>query len=318
MAIDRRKFLRSVTVAGVAGAVAAVGADPVRAATAGKSPGRHSLPDTIKLPNGFQPEGIAIGRLPFAYFGSLATGSIYRASLVTGAGKIISQGPGTPSVGLKIDSRGRLFVSGGAAGDARVVDAYGGEILASYQLTTATTFINDVVLTPLGAYFTDSVNQVLYRVHKGSATTIPITGALVYGAGFNANGIARTPDGEALLVVQSSTGGLFRAHPLTGFTTAVDLGGEVLTNGDGLLTVGHVLYVVQNSSNQVSAFRLNAAGTRGRLFARIPSADGGQQPAFDVPTTVAAFGDRLYLPNARFGITVTPDTPYNAVAVKRP
>jgi hypothetical protein len=35
---------------------------------------------------------------------------------------VISEGPGTPSVGLKIDRRGRLFVSGGAAGDARVVE----------------------------------------------------------------------------------------------------------------------------------------------------------------------------------------------------
>ncbi|MFD0742508.1 hypothetical protein ACFQ1L_12235 [Phytohabitans flavus] len=32
---------------------------------------RHRrFPDTFPLPNAFQPEGIAIGRAPFAYFGS--------------------------------------------------------------------------------------------------------------------------------------------------------------------------------------------------------------------------------------------------------
>ena len=95
------------------------------------------FPDTIDLPTGFQPEGIAIGRLPFAYFGSLADGSIYRVNLVTGRGRIISEGPGTPSVGVKLDARGRLFVAGGRAGNGRVVDTRTGEVLASYAFAAA-------------------------------------------------------------------------------------------------------------------------------------------------------------------------------------
>src|SRR4051812_10372759 len=85
-----------------------------------------SFPGTLELPDGFQPEGIAIGQAPYAYFGSLAKGDIYRASLRTGEGKIISKGPGTPSVGLELDHLGRLFVSGGPVGDARVVDTRSG------------------------------------------------------------------------------------------------------------------------------------------------------------------------------------------------
>ena len=38
---------------------------------------------------------------------------------------------------------------------------------------------------------------------------------------------------------------------------------------------------------------------------------------FDVPATVAAFGSRLYLPNARFDTTPTPETPYTVVAIPR-
>ena len=41
-------------------------------------------------------------------------------------------------------------------------------------------------------------------------------------------------------------------------------------------------------------------------------------PRFDVPTTVAEFGNRLYLVNARFSTPPTPTTTYNAVAIPRP
>ena len=77
------------------------------------------FPTTIALPTGFQPEGITIGSAPTAYFGSLADGDLYRVNLMTGRGEVFSQGPGTPSVGLKIDRRHRLFVAGGSGGDAR-------------------------------------------------------------------------------------------------------------------------------------------------------------------------------------------------------
>src|SRR5690348_4211031 len=79
-------------------------------------------PSTLALPAGFQPEGIAIGDKPYAYFGSRVDGDIYRVSLRTGKGSVVSEGPGAgnPSLGLKIDDH-RLFVAGGTAGTARVV-----------------------------------------------------------------------------------------------------------------------------------------------------------------------------------------------------
>ena len=277
----------------------------------------HDLPATIALPDGFPPEGIAIGG-HVAYFGSRLDGSIYRADLRTGTGAVLSKGPGTPSLGLKIDRRGRLFVAGGTGGDARVLDARTGRVLASYPLATPA-FVNDVVLTPTAAWFTDSTNPVLYKVAFGphgalpaTATRIPLTGDLVYTTGTNANGIVTTPDRRGLLLVQSNTGKLFRVDPRTGVTTAVDLGGETLINGDGLLRMGNVLYAVQNRLNTVAVFRLDARGTAARLITRVTD------PRFDVPTTVAAFRDRLYLPNARFTTPPTPTTPYTAVAIPRP
>jgi sugar lactone lactonase YvrE len=263
------------------------------------------------------PEGITIGGGPFAYFGSRADGSIYRADLRTGEGRVISQGPGTPSVGLKIDRFGRLFVSGGTAGDGRVVDARSGRVLKSYQFATGESFVNDVVLHLGAAWFTDSVNPVLYKVPLGGglpdeAESIPFSGDIEYVEGNNANGIAPTPDGRGLLVVQGNVGLLFRVNPATGETTQVDLGGELLTNGDGLLVQGRTLFVVQNRLNQVAVVRLNDRGTAGRIVRTVTD------PSFDVPTTVAAFGDRLYLPNGRFTTPPEPTTPYDAVSIPRP
>jgi sugar lactone lactonase YvrE len=268
-----------------------------------------AFPTTIDLPDGFQPEGIAIGPGPVAYLGSLADGRIYRADLRTGRGRVISEGPGTPSVGLKTDAKGRLYVAGGAAGNARVIDTRTGEVLASYQLTTAAAFVNDVALVGGSAWFTDSLNQQLYRLRGGTVTTVPITGDLVYGAGFNANGIAPTPDGKALLVVQSSTGKLFRVA-FDGRSTEVALD-YTLTNGDGLLLSGRTLYVVQNRLNTVAVLHLDRAATRATLEKTLTD------ERFDVPTTVAAFGNRLYLPNARFGTTPGPDVEYQVIAIRR-
>jgi sugar lactone lactonase YvrE len=273
-----------------------------------------AFPTTIALPNGFQPEGIAIGPGPFAFLGSLADGSIYRADLRTGRGEIVSEGPGTLSVGMKTDARGRLFVAGGDAGDARVVDTRTGKILRSYQLTSGASFVNDVVLTPSAAWFTDSVNQVLYALPlrhgklPDRAVTVPITGDLVYQEGFNANGITRTPDGRGLLVVQSNTGGIFRVST-SGVSREVALS-EPMTNGDGMLLRGRTLYVVQNQLNTVSVLRLD----RGAIAARV--VDKLTDPRFDVPTTVGAFAGRLYLPNARFNTPPEPTTPYQVVAIR--
>ncbi|MET8147980.1 superoxide dismutase [Actinoplanes sp. NPDC049668] len=304
-----RRILALVTAAAL---VVVAGATPAGAAH--RSPG----PATIALPDGFQPEGIAIGRAPYAYFGSRVDGDIYRASLRTGRGEVISQGPGTTSLGLKIDGRDRLFVAGGNGGDARVLNAATGALLRSYKLQTVPAFINDVVLTGGGGWFTDSANPVLFRLPLGrggglpaAATPVPLTGDIVHQAGINANGITATPDGRALIIVQSGTGKLFRTT-YGGVTTEIDLGGESVPGGDGMLLRGRTLYVVQNRLNVITRIQLDRHATRGEVVSRTTD------PRFDVPTTIAEYGKRFYLPNARFTTPPTPTTPYTAVAVPRP
>ncbi|MGY4772831.1 SMP-30/gluconolactonase/LRE family protein (plasmid) [Kribbella sp. CWNU-51] len=273
-------------------------------------------PTKLNLPDGFQPEGIAIAR-GTAYFGSRADGDIFAVDLKTGAGKVISQGPGTGSLGMKVDHFGRLFVAGAAGGNGRVIDTRTGRVLASYTFTTsADTFVNDVILSKNAAWFTDSRQPVLYKLPLGrhgklpaKAQTVPLSGDYQHTAGNNANGIALTPDGRALIIVQSSTGFLFRVEPRTGVTRRIDIGDAVMTNGDGLLLIGRTLFVVQNLLNKVAVLTLNQSGTKGTLVREVTS------PDFDVPTTAAAFGDRLYLPNARFTTPPTPTTAYWATAI---
>ncbi|MFM9452561.1 SMP-30/gluconolactonase/LRE family protein [Streptomyces europaeiscabiei] len=315
--ISRRRLL--TTSAATAGALL-VGSSAVAASAAASE---NTWPDLIPLPDGFRPEGITISGGPYAYLGSLGDGSIYRADLRTGQGGIISAGPGTPSVGLKLDDRGRLFVAGRGQG-ARVVDVRTGAIIASYTLTTKTpTFANDVFLTSRAAWFTDSFQPALYALPLGGQGRLPDPDEVVTvtlggdwtqtpGEIVHANGITGTPDGKALLVVQSGAGGLHRVNPKTGVTELVDLGDAApLTNGDGLLLLGRRLYVVQNRQNAIDVFKLSADGRSGIFEGRLTAS------GFDVPTTVASHKNRLYLPNARFTTTPTPDTTYAVVAVKR-
>lgn len=317
MSTVRRAFF--ILVAALAALVMAA-----PAAQAGGDAGR--LRQHIDLPAGFQPEGIAIGGKPIAYLGSLATGDIYAANLRTGNGKVISKGPGTPSVGMKVDDRGRLFVAGGPAGDGRLVDVSTGKVLQTWTFATDPidadhpTFVNDVVLTERFAWFTESMRPVLYGVPiasdgtvggQGDIVRLPLSGEWEQVVGFNANGIARTPDGDALIVVNTMTGRLYRVNPHTGNARKVDLGGDTLVNGDGILLMGRTLYVVQNFDNKVAKVALSRDGFAGRVGRSVSS------PDFDVPTTVAVFGQWLYLPNARLSTPPTPTTPYSVNAIRQ-
>lgn len=281
-----------------------------------------AFPDVIPLPTGWQAEGIAVGRGHTFYSGSLATGAIYRGDLRTGEGSVLVPPLGRPSVGLDVDKRSNyLFVSGGPSGTASVFDADTGETLAVYQLTTAASFINDVIVTRDAAYFTNSLAPVYYRVPLGPGgrlpdeseiEEIPLTGDFGQGTGFASNGITATPNGKWLIIVHSSLGVLYRVNPDTGAAEEIDLDGASVTMGDGIALRGHTLYVVRNRINQIAVVQLNAKFTAGEVV------DTLTNPNFAVPTTVAIFGDSLYTVNARFGSPTPSSEPYEVVRTEIP
>ena len=294
---------------------------PVALAKAPKaSLDKAPFPDTIALPDGWQPEGIAVGDGPTFFVGSIPTGAVYRGDLRSGTGSVLVQGAsGRSATGLKYD-RGLLYVSGAATGKAFVYSATTGSLIHEYQLATGggATFINDVVVTKDAAYFTDSSRAVIYKLPLAAggtpaqaAQTLTLSGDFQLAAGFNLNGIVASPDGEVLIAVQTNTGKLFRIDPNTGVTHTIDLGGATVTNGDGLLLQGKTLYVVQNVDNRISVVRLAPDFARGTVTGSISS------PNFDTPTTIALFGSLLYAVNARFSTPPTPNTPYTVVQVSR-
>jgi sugar lactone lactonase YvrE len=279
------------------------------------------FPGTIRLPDGFRPEGIASGRGTSLYVGSIPTGAVWAGDARSGRGAVlVPPHMGRAAIGIKVDRRNRIFVAGGPTGQGYVYDAGTGADLASWQLAPAgvATFVNDVVLTREAAYFTDSLNRQLYVAPLGrhgqlpgqdAVRTLPLTGDLVLQAGNNLNGIVAAKGGRVLVVVQSNTGKLFTVDPRTGVTDEVDLGGATVTNGDGLLLLGRHLFVVRNRDNLIAVVKLSGSLSSGRVVAELTD------PDFDVPTTLTFTAGSLYTVNARFGIP-DPDTArYDVVRV---
>lgn len=280
-----------------------------------------NYPAVIGLPVGFRPEGIAVGKGSTFYTGSLANGAVYRGDLRTGAvSELVAGQTGMVSVGMAYDERsGALFVAGGATGLARVFDGESGELLASYQLATPPNFINDVIVTRQAAYFTNSNQALLYRLPLGPAgelpeaahvQTLPLSGDWQTTPGFNANGIEASPDGRTLIVVHSAGGVLYRVDAATGEAKAIDLGGQSVSMGDGLLLDGSLLYVVRNRINQIVTVELADGWGAGTVVGTHTQAN------FNVPTTLAAFGDRIYAVNAKFGAALPESIPYEVLLVE--
>jgi sugar lactone lactonase YvrE len=289
---------------------------------AGAGQARTAFPPTIHLPDGFHPEGIANGGGNLVYVAEFDNGAVFRADVRTGKGSIlVPPQSGRQGIGIKLDGRTNLlFVCGGTTGHGYVYDAATGASIADFTLATGATFINDVVLTEDGAFFTDSFQPALYRLPlgkhgelpaPGAVQTLPLTGDFQFVPGqFNTNGIEVTPNGDQLIIVNDVTGKLYRVDPDTGLTAEIDLGGGAVVNGDGLVLRGHTLFVVENFTNRVDVVTLSPHLDRGRIVQVITD------PRFDVPATAVLLGDALYVTNARFTTPVTPTTPYTVERVR--
>ncbi|WP_455204548.1 hypothetical protein [Kaarinaea lacus] len=289
-------------------------------------------PKLIPVPIGFQPEGVVKGRGHKAYVGSLKTGGIYEVNLVSGKGRLLVESAPGPAVGLAYDKRSDyIFVAGGPDGTVTVYNARDGKQKAVYAVTEPGTFVNDGIITREAAYFTDSFAPVIYRIplkrngrlakqHK--VETIVLSEDFTFIAGeFNGNGIESIKKGNALYVVNSITGQLYRIDPKTGNATAVSITNGDLSSGDGLLLKGKTLYVVQNFLNQIAQLKLSKDGLSATITNIITDAE------FRIPTTVTKFGDALYAINARFDVApppfpgyppADPDLEYNLVRVEIP
>lgn len=264
-----------------------------------------ALPATAAPPSGVivldgatSAEGIAAGTGTTFYAGELETGDIFQGDIRTGTATEIIDAPNDRmAVGMKFDAgTNLLFVAGGATGKAYIYDIETGE---SVERTLAPGFINDVTLTPQGAWFTNSAAAELYFIPVGPDGRIgavevrSLSGPAADTSGqFNLNGIASAKGGRVLFVAHSGNAEIYAVDPLTGASALVE--GVSVPNVDGILVRGQQLWAVQNFSNQISRIDLANSFSSGVIEDVITSEH------FQIPTTAALFGNVLAAVNAKF------------------
>jgi hypothetical protein len=144
---------------------------------------------------------------------------------------------------------------------------------------------------------------------------LDLSGSVVpFGEGFNLNGIVAGLDGNVLLVVHATTGGLYRIDLPSQGVTEVDLGGATLENGDGLALQGDTLYVVRNADGVIVPVQLSADLTSGTV------GEGFADPAFAFPTTIAPYDGCLLVVNSQFDQQQggQPQLPFTVVGIPIP
>ncbi|MBY4228955.1 superoxide dismutase [Rhodococcus fascians] len=271
--------------------------------------GVYNLPGT-----GVFPEGITAADDTF-YVTSTSDGAVFRGTVGSPDVSVFLPGGAdgrTGAAGIDVtdddDRPDYLVIAGGATGKVWVYDANSGDLVATFTngLGPDATFLNDVAIADNGdAFVTDSRSPALYRIPFDQIVTgtqdaplepfVSLDGTpFVYGDGFNANGIVENDNETALIVVQSSTGNLYRIDKTSKEVTQVDLGGATLMNGDGMEMDDDTVYVVRNRDGLISKVDLDDDGRRGSVTGEITD------PSFAYPTTVAAVDDRLLVVNSQF------------------
>ena len=286
---------------------------PTAMPAAASSPSRD---DVIVLNGAKSAEGIAAGEETTFYAGELLTGDIFRGDIDDGDAKRFIDAPdGRMAVGMKADVRNDLlFVAGGAKGKAYVYNTETGDAVKEYDLAPG--FINDVTLTPDGAWFTNSAAPELYFIpvsrggKLGQAEDVKTlrvggeAGEPLQPNQFGFNGIAAAEDDDVLIVAHTQNQALYAVDRNTGESSRIK--GPDLKFVDGILVEGDTVWAVQNMANKISRLELCDDLSSFRVEDVITSKH------FDIPTTVARFGDTLAAVNAQF---MRPASPHEVVLV---
>ncbi|MEU3313024.1 superoxide dismutase [Streptomyces sp. NPDC006662] len=266
------------------------------------------------------PEGIASdARTGTVYVGSYADGTVYRARPGARTAEVFlpsgTDGRHTAN-GLRVDARGRLWVTDSTAG-VTVYDTATGARLARFEVDPALPhFVNDLTITPDGtAYLTDSVRAVIYRVTPAELRAGSGTLTVAYDLSghvtppppgkFTLNGITSDAAGRYLLAVDMTAGELHRVDLATGALSRVTLSGGDLKAADGLdLSPGGTLRAAHNITNTLTRWQLTPDGTRARLLHTLTD------PSLQIPTTLAHTPARTLVVRSQFdkGGPMTPST----------
>jgi hypothetical protein len=296
---------------------------------------QQNWPDGIAVPTGFEAEGIELGKgheffvganslsslFGQAFFGiphelSEFAGAIYKGNLRTGKGAILSPPTGKSVSGLSYDPRTDYLYAATGFGDlvngtftgqgVTVYDASSGDIIMEIGFGDGTGIaINDCLVTRTGVYCTDSFNPNLYKVvleNGGRLPSTPVVEVIPMPGfemvpGFNANGLVGKFDGRQLVIVNISTGVLYRVDTASGEASPLEIEGaeQLFPDGDGLYLHGRTLYIMQNFSDKIAVVQLSGDLSGGEFIKNIPGE--GEINPLNVATTIIGFGNSLYAIN---------------------
>jgi len=265
-----------------------------------------------------------------AFFGishetSMFAGAIYKGNLRTGNGAILSPPTGKSVSGLSYDPRTDYLYAATGFGSGffdpnlgpqftftgqgvTVYDASSGDIIEEIPFGDGTGTINDCLVTRTGVYCTDSFNPILYKVVLEKGGRLPSTPMVevihmddfVMVDGFNANGLVGNFDGKQLVIVNISSGVLYRVDTASGDASPIAIEGaeQLFGNGDGLYLSGRTLYIMQNFRDKVAVVQLSGDLSGGEFIRNIPGE--GEINPLNVATTIIGFGNSLYAINTNF------------------
>jgi Cu-Zn family superoxide dismutase len=285
---------------------------------------------TLSLPPDARfPEGIAYSPSRDSFFTANAeTGAVFEinrkgdsARVVVPEGVLAPAGTQTfpVALGMKVDAANRLWIAGGRTGRMFVVDVDSGKVLKQVTAPSgAGSLINDVALVDGAAYFTDTRTPTLWRlaamgnrIGDLEAWTTFADTPIEYDGGNNLNGIAVTPDGAALVVVQMDKGLLFLIDLASKAIRKIDTTGIALSGGDGLVMVGDLIYVVRQPAGEIVTLKVQPDPPVAKLVNRF------RDPALAWPATALLAEKSLMVVNSQFNTRVTKSasTPFTFAVV---
>lgn len=270
----------------------------------------------IVLPGAKSAEGITAAGGGSYYTGDLVAGTIFREDLRRGtAERFIEAPPGGKAAGVDFDRRhDLLFVAGADGGKAYVYDVRTKAKVADYTFgDPQTSYVNDVVVTPQGAWFTDSYHPQLFFVpvvagRLGTPRTLPLSGP---GAGgspgdFFMNDIIATPSGDTLLVAATTPGKVYKIDPRTGISS--ELAGVNAPSVVSLVLEGDRLWAVQ-LDDRITRWCLGDGLSHGTAAGTITD------PLFDQPVSAIKVGNQLAVVNSHIFSGLPPTSPTYEVLV---
>jgi len=287
----------------------------------------QNWPEAIAMPTGWEGEGIELGKGHEFFVGansfsslfgpypvSELAGAIYKGNLRTGVGDFLVAPTGKSASGLSYDPRTDYLYAATGFGDftemgVTVYDASSGDVITEITFGDGTGItINDCLVTRTGVYCTDSINPNLYKVvlEKGGrlpstpvVEVIPMPGFEMV-PGFNANGLVGDFDGRQLVIVNITSGVLYRVDTASGEASPLQIEGaeQLFPDGDGLYLDGRTLYILQNFSFKIAVVQLSGDLSGGEFIRNIPGE--GEPNPLNIATTIIGFGNSIYAINTNF------------------